>query len=110
MHSGTSSSVAGSGRRVVARLLDAKMGAVVKGCTAAKKVEECGVESAVGERVVDVLSEAYRRGSWSDRHQSVAAVAVLAGKRRRESESHDVWLSGIASQNQGSLARLTASA
>jgi hypothetical protein len=69
VHSGTSPSVAGGGRRVVARLLDAKMGAVVKGCTAAKKVEECGVESAVGERVVDVLSEAYRRGSWSDRHK-----------------------------------------
>ena len=69
VHSGTSPSVAGGGRRVVARLLDAKMRAVVKGCTAAKKVEECGVESVVGERVVDVLSEAYRRGSWSDRHQ-----------------------------------------
>jgi hypothetical protein len=79
---------------------------VVQVCTAAKNVEECGMERA--SVVVMCWQMAYRRvESWlllvrvgrSDRHQRVAAVAVLAGKGRNRRAHDDVAVWGRVTES-----------
>lgn len=111
-HQSASYRVAG-GRRVVARDLDAKMRAV-KGCTAAKRVEEYGVESASVLLMCcqRPIGESRRGCSWLE---SAGAIDIKCGgrgcarRRKKERARAMTFASGIALQNQGTLQRLTAS-
>ena len=97
-----------SRRGEVATVLDATMGSR-GGCTAAKNAEEMLYS---GERKRVVLLEAYRRSEWwllLLGRRAAKAIDTKCGGRgcalKQRNRSHDVRLSGIASQNQGSTIR-----